>query len=113
MKRQMHLQILIFSDVYGEPDLKISELIGKEVFGSMGVRIGRVTDGVIDPGTLKLQEIQIGLNSNIARDFGAKRTLRTTKVHVSSEAIMGVADVVSLRVSKVELQQLFHASMRG
>lgn len=86
-------------------------MIDKEVFGAMGLRIGRVKDAVLDPHTWHLEEIEVGLSNNVAKDFGMKKILGTTSVHLSSDTIMSIGDIVSLKLSKAELQRLFQATV--
>lgn len=82
------------------------ELFGKEMVGEQGSKIGRVKDLIFDSATWQVKALEVELAGNVAEEFGMKRMLRSTLVPVKIEDIRGVGDVITLKISKPQLQKI-------
>ena len=80
------------------------ELNGKEVIGTEGRKIGRVTDVILDTGSWQVKALDMELARNVAEEFGMKKLLKSTQIQVKVEDVQGVGDAITLKISKAQLQ---------
>jgi len=80
------------------------ELNGKEVIGTEGWKIGRVTDVILDTGSWQVKALDMELARNVAEEFGMKKLLKSTQIQVKVEDVQGVGDAITLKISKAQLQ---------
>lgn len=86
--------------------MKSSELIGKEVVGSGGWDIGKVTDVNFDTGTWRIISIGVNLEGDVAKEFEMKKLLTKTAIHIEVSSIHSIGDHVMLTLTKPDLQRL-------
>ena len=80
--------------------MRYSELINKEVFCE-GLRVGRVTDIIIDGETWKLTHLEIELRKEAAKELlGAKTSFK----NLLAISAVGPASVDSITESGIDLQ---------
>ncbi len=84
--------------------MKTREMNGKEVIGTEGWKIGRVTDVVLDTGNWQVKALEVELARNVAEEFGIKKLLKSTQIQVKIEDVQGVGDAITLKISKAQLQ---------
>lgn len=80
-----------------------SDLIGKEVVGSEGWKIGKVTEVAIDREKWVITGLTVSLESNVAKEFNLKKTWGKSDFTIPIGHVQGVGDRIILRISKTEV----------
>ena len=83
-----------------------SEIIGKEVIGSQGERLGTVRDIQFDEKGWNVLAIGVQLDKEVADEHNLGHRFRKTEVLISVKHIQAVGDKVILTGSSKELLQL-------
>jgi sporulation protein YlmC with PRC-barrel domain len=86
------------------------DLIGKEVVGAEGWKIGKVKDIMIDKDTWAVTSLSIDLESNIAKEFKLKKMWGKSDLTIPVGHVQGVADRIVLKTSK---SQILEAAKTG
>ncbi len=93
-----------------QTSLGIRELLGKEVIGIRGWRIGLVTDVILDPKTWGVIALDVRLPKNVAEEFGLRHMLRSARIPVDVQNVQGIGDAaITLKISKAELRTFLRA----
>lgn len=82
------------------------ELIDREVVGQQGKLIGKVKDVILDPSSWQIKDIEIQLDSNVAKDYNMKHTFGKTVISLKTSYIQGVGDKIIVRYTSDELGRL-------
>jgi len=90
----------------GRTILLSSEIIGKEVIGSQGERLGTVRDIQFDEKGWNVLAIGVQLDKEVADEHNLGHRFRKTEVLISVKHIQAVGDKVILTGSSKELLQL-------
>ena len=83
-----------------------SEIIGKEVIGSQGDKLGTVHDIQFDEKGWNVSAIGVRLEKNVADEYNLAHRFRRTEVLIDVKHIQAVGDRVILTGSKKELLQI-------
>ncbi len=86
------------------------DLIGKEVLGAEGWKIGKVEEIVIDKDTWAITALSVDLESNIAKEFNLKKMWGKSTFTIPIGQVQGVADRVILKMSKSQIFELAKTS---
>lgn len=81
----------------------VGELVGKEVIGFNGWKIGKVKDTVFTMEDWRVTHLYVGLVGDIADDLGMKETFKTSHVLIDVSHIQGISDTVTLKTTKEDL----------
>ena len=80
------------------------ELVGKEIIGTRGWRIGRVKNVVLDMETWEVTALEVSLAKNVTKEFGLKQVLRSMRLPIKVQEVQGVGDAaITLKISKAQL----------
>jgi len=90
--------------------LLTAEITGKEVIGSEGDTLGKVTDTQFDEKHWKILALEVHLDKEVAEEHQLRHRLRKTLVFVSVEHIHAVGDKVVLKGSREDLLKLIASS---
>ena len=82
------------------------EILGKEVIGANGFKLGEIDDIQFDEKTWKIGSIEVHLQKDIAEEHHLRHRFRKTQVLISVDHIQGVGDRVILKEAKDELLKL-------
>ncbi len=91
--------------------MKAGKLLGKQVVGSRGWKIGKVKELVFDENTWQIGALEVELNRTVAQDYQMKKLLGRSSIAVKVDSVHAVGDQVILAVTKPELRRLV-ASLR-
>lgn len=86
--------------------MKSRSLIGKEVVGARGWKIGKVKDIVVDENTWKVDSIEVALHRAIAEEYQMRHLISRSNIEISVGSVTAVGDQVMLSVSKTELRRM-------
>ncbi len=86
------------------------DVIGKEVLGAEGWKIGKVEEIVIDKESWAVTALSVALESNIAKEFNVKKMWGKSAFTVPIGQVQGVADRIILKISKSQISDLAKAS---
>ena len=86
--------------------MRSRNLIGKEVVGARGWKIGKVKELIFDEGTWKIVSVEVELERRVAEEYRMKRLLSRTDVKLAVESVRAVGDHVILSVTKPELRRM-------
>jgi sporulation protein YlmC with PRC-barrel domain len=86
------------------------DLIGKEVVGAGGWKIGKVKEIMIDRDTWAVTALSIDLESNIAKEFNMKKMWGKSDLTIPVGQVQGIADRIVLNTSK---SQILEAAKTG
>jgi len=90
--------------------LLTAEIAGKEVIGSEGDTIGKVTDTQFDEKNWRVLALEVHLEKEVAEEHQLRHRLKKTLLFVSVEHIQAVGDKVVLKESKEDLLKLIASS---
>ena len=81
-----------------------NELRDKEVVGLNGWKIGKSRDMIVNPVDWSVTDLEIELRGNIENELGMDSIpLAHNRFPISISHIQGVADVITLKITKEEL----------
>jgi sporulation protein YlmC with PRC-barrel domain len=86
------------------PTLNVEELIGKTVIGSAGNYIGEVNNLSIDSRTWQITHIHIKLSDKAAKEFGVKKTLKSSNILLPTELVSEIDVIIKLKQSLWDLK---------
>ena len=81
-------------------NLLTAEIAGKEVIGSEGDTLGKVTDIQFDEKNWRVLALEVHLEKAVAEEHQLRHRLRKTRVSVSVDHIQAVGDKVVLKGSE-------------
>ena len=87
-----------------------SEIVGKEVIGSQGERLGTVRDVQFDEKGWSVLALGVQLEKDIADRYNLGHRFRKTEVMIEVKHVQAVGDKVILTGSSKELLQLMTPS---
>jgi sporulation protein YlmC with PRC-barrel domain len=87
-----------------------AEIFGKEVIGSAGFDLGRVTDLQFDEKGWKVLALEVHLHKDVAEEHHLRHRFRKTHVLIDVDHVQGVGDRVILKGSKEDLLTLIASS---
>jgi sporulation protein YlmC with PRC-barrel domain len=87
-----------------------SKIIGKEVIGSQGDKLGTVHDIQFDEKGWSVLAIGVQLEKEVADEYNLGRRFKKTQVLINVKHIQAVGDKVILTGSRKELLQLVTSS---
>ncbi|MDH2901920.1 MAG: PRC-barrel domain-containing protein [archaeon] len=83
-----------------------NEIVGLEVLGSNGFKLGKIRDTEFDVNTWKLNSIEVQLEKDVAEEHDLRHRFRKTRVLINVDHVQGVGDSVILKGSKEDLLKL-------
>jgi len=86
--------------------LLVSEVLGKEVIGSLGDKLGIVHDVQFDEKGWNVVAISVELEKEVAEEHKMAHRFRKTEVLINVRYVQAVGDKVVLKGSRKELLQL-------
>jgi sporulation protein YlmC with PRC-barrel domain len=86
--------------------MKISGLVGREVLGSGGWRIGRVQEVVFDETNWQIRSLDVKLDRSVAQEFQMKKLFFKTTVKIDVTSVHAVGDHIMLSVTKSQLGKM-------
>ena len=87
-----------------------NEIVGKEVIGSDGFKVGKIRDTEFDEKTWKLNSLEIQLEKDVAEEHHLRHRFRKTRVLIHVDYVQSVGDRVILKGSKEDLLKLVASS---
>lgn len=90
--------------------VKVSEIIGKEVIGSAGYDLGKITNVLFDEKEWKVLALEVHLHKDVADEHRLRQRFRKTKVMINVDNIQGLRDRVVLKGTKEDLLKLIASS---
>lgn len=87
-----------------------SEIVGKEVIGANGFKIGKVRDVDFDEKSWKAISLEVQLEKEVAEEHNLKRQFKKTRVLINVGHVQAVGDRVILSGSKEDLLKLIATS---
>lgn len=85
--------------------MKIDELLGKTVIGAAGYYIGDVTNIEIEAKTWQITHLHIKLSDKAAKEFGLKKTLKSSNARIPTEVISDIGVIITLNQSLTDLKK--------
>ncbi len=83
-----------------------NEIVGKEVIGSDGFKLGKIKDTKFDETTWKVDSLEVHLEKDIAEEHHLRHRFRKTRVLISVDHVQSVGDRVILSGAKEDLLKL-------
>jgi sporulation protein YlmC with PRC-barrel domain len=83
-----------------------NEIVGKEVIGSDGFKLGKINDTEFDVNTWKLNSLEVQLEKDVAEEHHLRHRFRKTRVIINVDHVQSVGDKVILKGSKEDLLKL-------
>ena len=83
-----------------------NEIVGKEVIGSDGFKLGKITDTEFDEKNWILNSLEVHLEKDVAEEHELRRRFRKTKVLIHVDHVQAVGEKVILKGSKEDLLKL-------
>jgi sporulation protein YlmC with PRC-barrel domain len=80
-----------------------NDLIGKEVVGAEGWKIGKVKEIEIDRDKWAVTGLSVSLESNVAKEFNLNKMWGKSDFTIPIDRVQGVADRIVLRISKSQI----------
>ncbi len=82
------------------------EIIGKEVIGAQGFKLGKVDDIALDEKIWRVTSLKVKLEKGIAEEYNMRQRFRKSHVLVSVDQVQAVGDRVLLKSSNDEIMKL-------
>ncbi len=79
--------------------------MGKSVIGAAGNYIGEVNNVDIEDTTWQITHLHIKLSSKAAKEFGLKKTLKSSYVRIPTAVIKNIGIIITLNQSFVDLKK--------
>ncbi len=86
--------------------MKSDELIGKEVVGSGGWKIGNVKDVNFDQQTWRIGSLVVNLDRDVAKEFEMQKLVFKSTIHLDVDSVKSIGDHVMLSTTKSDVQKL-------
>jgi sporulation protein YlmC with PRC-barrel domain len=90
-----------------------NEIVGKEVIGSNGFKLGTITDTEFDENTWKVNSLEIHLEKDIAEEYNLRHRLRKTKVLIHVDHVQAVGERVILKGAREDLLKLLGSAAQA
>ncbi|MGA7923026.1 MAG: PRC-barrel domain-containing protein [Thermoplasmata archaeon] len=91
--------------------MKTGILVGKEVVGSNGWKIGKIRDVTFNEKTWQIGSLDIQLERSVAEEYQMKALLTRPTLSVDVSSVHAVGDHVILSVTKPELREMVTTQM--
>jgi sporulation protein YlmC with PRC-barrel domain len=85
--------------------MNIDELLGKTVIGAAGYYIGEVSNIDIESKTWQVTHLHIKLSDKAAKEFGLKKTLKSSNVRIPTEVVKDIGVIITLNQSLTDLKK--------
>jgi sporulation protein YlmC with PRC-barrel domain len=86
--------------------MKSGRLLGKQIVGAGGWRIGKVKDIIFDETTWRIGSLEVTLDRKVAQEYQMKKILLRTSLEVDVKLVHAIGDHVLLSVTKPELRRM-------
>ncbi|HVB12631.1 MAG TPA: PRC-barrel domain-containing protein [Nitrososphaerales archaeon] len=83
-----------------------NEILGMEVIGSDGFKLGKIKDTEFDESTWKINSLEVHLEKDVAEEHHLRHRFRKTRVLIGVDHIQSLGDRVILKGSKEDLLTL-------
>jgi sporulation protein YlmC with PRC-barrel domain len=84
--------------------MKSGRLLGTQVVGAGGWRIGKVKEIIFDDTTWRIGSLEVALDRNVAKEYHMSKILLRTALMVDVKMIKAIGDHVLLTVTKPQLR---------
>lgn len=85
--------------------INIDDLLGKTVIGAAGNYIGEVNNIDIDSNTWQITHLHVKLSDKAAKEFGLKKTLKSSNVRLPTSLVNNVGVIIILNQSLMDLKK--------
>jgi sporulation protein YlmC with PRC-barrel domain len=86
--------------------MKSGGILGKEVIGSGGWKIGKITELVFDENSWRIGSIEVVLDPEVAKEYEMKKLLSRTTINVDVSSVHAIGTHVILSITKPELREM-------
>jgi sporulation protein YlmC with PRC-barrel domain len=86
--------------------MRAKQLLGKQVVGADGWKIGKVKEIVFDEKSWQIQSLEVELDRSVAEEYDMKKLLSRTSLQVAVSSVKAVGDHFLLSVTKSELRRM-------
>lgn len=86
--------------------INAKDLVGLEVVGPRGWKLGKIENLTIDPASWQVKELDVKLEKEVAERLNMKRLLRSTILPVSTDRVTGIGNVVSINYTQEDVDNL-------
>jgi sporulation protein YlmC with PRC-barrel domain len=83
--------------------INIVDVLDKEVIGLNGWVIGTIKNADFDEKTMKVVDLDVLLDGDVAKEYGLKKIFGGTHVKMDVSHVQGIGDKVTLKVTKEDL----------
>jgi sporulation protein YlmC with PRC-barrel domain len=83
-----------------------NEIVGLEVLGSKGFKLGKKRDTDFDVNTWKLNSLEVQLDKDVAEEHHLRHRFRKARVLIYVDHVQGLGDKVILKGPKEDLLKL-------
>ena|SRR5579872_998458 len=83
-----------------------NEIVGKEVIGSDGFKLGKITDTEFDERSWKVNSLEVNLEKEVAEEHELRRRFRKTKVLIHVDYVQAVGERIILKGAREDLLKL-------
>ena len=85
------------------------DLVGLEVVGPRGWKIGKIEEVPVDTNTWRVREIEVKLEKEVAERLNMKHRFGSATLPISTERITGIGNVVSINYTQDDVDNLIAA----
>lgn len=86
--------------------ISTKNMVGLEVMGPRGWKIGKIENVPVNTATWKIEEIEVKLEKEIAERLNMKHHFRSTILPIRTEQITGVGNVVSINYTQEDVDNM-------
>jgi sporulation protein YlmC with PRC-barrel domain len=90
-----------------------SEIIGREVIGSSGFKLGKISDTNFDEKTWRVNSLQVHLEKDVAEEHELRHRFRKTKVLIHVDHVQALGEKIILKGSREDLLKLIASATTG
>jgi sporulation protein YlmC with PRC-barrel domain len=90
-----------------------NEIMGREVIGSSGFKLGKISDIDFDEKTWKVNSLQVHLEKDIAEEHELRHRFRKTKVLIHVDYVQALGERIILKGSREDLLKLIASAAPG
>jgi sporulation protein YlmC with PRC-barrel domain len=83
-----------------------NEIMGREVIGSSGFKLGKISDIEFDEKTWKVNSLQVHLEKEVAEEHELRHRFRKTKVMIHVDHVQALGERIILKGSREDLLKL-------
>lgn len=88
------------------------DLVGLEVVGPHGWRIGKVKHVPVDTNTWRVVEIEVELEKEVAERLNMKHHFRSTVIPIRTDKVTGVGNVISINYTQQDVDNLMSEEVK-